>query len=100
MSAGEELRWSTGQVGPHHRAIMRGGRVLAIAEDTETASVIVRRLNEETAEGKARKLLHGLLRTIEEIANRIEKTGIGAGGEEVIVADLRDALLLEMKEKS
>ena len=42
----DELRWSTGAVGPQHRAIMRGGKVMAVAEDTETAAHIVRALND------------------------------------------------------
>lgn len=39
-------RWSTGAVGPNHRAVMKDGVVLAVAESTEVASEIVRRMNE------------------------------------------------------
>ena len=69
----DELRWSTGAVGPQHRAVMRGGKVMAVAEDTETAAHIVRVLNDAALparnEQKVRveKLRHDLQEIMSEI---------------------------------
>ena len=41
--------YSTGAVGPTHRAVMCRGRVLAVAEETQGAADIVRALNNEQA---------------------------------------------------
>jgi len=41
----DELKWTTGAVGSQHRAIMRGGRVIAIADDMPAAAHIVRTMN-------------------------------------------------------
>jgi hypothetical protein len=38
--------WRTGPVGNLHRAILRDGTLVAVAESTEEAAVIVRRMNE------------------------------------------------------
>jgi hypothetical protein len=41
--------WRTGPVGNLHRAILRDGTLVAVAESTEEAAVIVRRMNEPVA---------------------------------------------------
>lgn len=68
----EELKWNTGAVGSLHRAIMRGGKVMAVAEDVETAAHIVRALNDparNAQEVRVAKMRNDLQEIMSEIGN-------------------------------